>query len=136
MKLPFKCHDCHRTFPKQRSVKIHRAWWCNGPDGPARSRKGSLADKDVKRAKRKKQAEAPQVTINGHAIENVLSFDYLGSRVSGDGSESADIEHRMIIAQERFASLNNIWRDNMLSQAMKLDMYSASVSSTLHEPFE
>ena len=131
LKLPFKCPDCDRTFPKQRSVKIHRTRWCNGPNGPARSRKGSLADKAVKRVKRKKQAEAlPQVTINGHAIENVVSFDYLGSRVSGDGSDSADIEHRMIIAQERFASLNNIWRDHRLSHAMKLDMYRASVSST------
>ena len=124
--MPSNC-----AFPKHRSMKLHRTRWCNGPDGPVRSRNSTLADKAVKRAKRKEQAVAmPHVTLNGHIIENVLSFDYLGSRVSGDGSDSADIQHRMVIAQERFSSLHNIWRDHRLSRAMKIDMYSSSVCST------
>ena len=45
LKLPFKCPDCNRAFPKHRSMKLHRTRWCNGPDGPVRSRKGTLADK-------------------------------------------------------------------------------------------
>ena len=50
--------------------------------------------------------------------------------MTGDGRDLADIQHRMAIAQERFSSLNNIWRDHRLPRATKLDMYIASVSST------
>ena len=72
----------------------------------------------------------PRVSINGHEIENVLSFDYLGCRLSGDGDDSADIRHRMAIAQERFSSLHNIWRDHRLTRKTKLDLYKSSVCST------
>ena len=65
-----------------------------------RSRKGSLADKAVQLAKRKKkELELPNVTIEGAPIDNVYSFEYLGSRQQCDGDERADVQHRMEIAQ-------------------------------------
>ena len=65
LNLKHKCSACSRTFPTERGLKIHRARWCR-PEGPERSRKGSLADKAVKHAKRVKQtSEQPQVSING-----------------------------------------------------------------------
>ena len=98
--FPNKCPACNRTFPTKKGLNIHRGRWCN-PDDPVRSRKGSLADVAVQRAKRKEQAAGMQpVIMNGHELENVLSFDYLGCRMSGDGDDSADVRHRMIIAQE------------------------------------
>ena len=54
LNLKHKCSACNRTFSTERGLKIHRARWCRG-EGPERSRKGSLADKAVKHAKRVKQ---------------------------------------------------------------------------------
>ena len=129
LKLKHKCLACDRTFPTQKGLNIHRARWCD-PNGPRRYRKGSLADRAVKRVKRIKQAaDMPHVSVNGHQLENVLTFDYLGCRLSGDGDESADMFQRMNIATERFASLRNIWQDGRLPQELKLELYKKSVCS-------
>jgi hypothetical protein len=131
LKFKFKCEQCNRTFPKQRSLNCHHGRWPNCSPDIERSRKGSLADKAVKHAKRVKQAaELPRVYIHEHELKNVLTFDYLGCRLSGDGDDTADIMHRMCIAQERFSQLHNIWRDSRLPRHMKLRLYKASVCST------
>ena len=127
LKLKYKCEACSKTFSTQRGLKIHQRRWCR-PEGPPRSRKGTLADKAVKKQKRIKQAaEMPKVSIEGVELENVLSFDYLGCQVRGDGDDSADMYHRMHIAIERFNGLNRIWGDNRLPQCVKLDLYIKSV---------
>ena len=127
LNLKHKCPSCNRSFPTQKGMKIHQSRWCD-PAAPPRSRKGSLADKAVKKAKRTEQAaQMPRVSVNGHKLENVLCFDYLGCRLSGDGDDSADMYHRMNIATERFSSLNNIWQDNRLPTYLKLELYIKSV---------
>ena len=127
LKLKHKCDACGKTFEKERGLKIHRSRWCR-PEGPPRSRKGTLADKAVKKQKRKQQAaEMPRVSIEGVELENVLYFDYLGCRVSGDGDDSADMYQRMNIATDRFSGLNHIWQDNRLAQHVRLDLYNKSV---------
>ena len=93
LKLKHKCPACARTFLTMRGLKIHRASWCN-PNGPERSRKGSLADRAVQFSKRKeKAAQQEHVYVNGHQLENVVQFEYLGCRLSGDGDESADVSY-------------------------------------------
>jgi len=130
LKLKQKCEECGRTFPTLKGLRIHKSRWCM--PGLVRSRKGSLADKAVKRAKRVDQAaQLPHVFIHDHQLENVVTFDYLGCRLSGDGDDTADIMHRMCIARERFSQLSNIWRDSRLPQQMKLRLYKASVCSTV-----
>jgi len=130
LKFQHKCLACNRTFPTRRGLNIHCARWCD-PDGPIRSRKGSLADRAVQLAKRKEQAaQQDPVYINGEQIDNVLQFEYLGCRLSGDGDESADVSYRMAIAQARFNSLYNIWYDHRVPRALKINLYAASVCST------
>ena len=125
------CPDCSRDFPTKRGLSIHQGRWCDN-GATIRSRKGSLADKTVKLAKRKKkEAELPHVTIEGQALENVYSFEYLGSRVQCDGDDMADVEYRINIAQSVFGSLSNIWTDHRLSSQMKIRLYQAAVCSTL-----
>ena len=68
--------------------------------------------------------------MNGHKLDIVLSFDYLGCRLSGDGNDSADIRHCMIVAQERFSGLHNIWRDHRITHKTKLDLYESTICST------
>ena len=131
LKLKHKCKDCNRTFTKESGLNIHRARWCR-PNGPPRSRKGTLADKAVKLQKRKVQAsEQSRVCVNGHLLENVLQFVYLGDQVSGEGDDSCDISYRMSIAGQRFSDATHIWNDRTLPIDLKLGYYESAVCSSL-----
>ena len=131
LKLKFKCPKCSRPFPTQKGMNIHRARWCK-PRGRPRSRKGTLADKAVQLKKRKAQAAAHEaVVVNGHPVESVLRFEYLGCQFSGDGDDTADIQFRMAVAQERFASLWHIWQDHRLPIPLKLRLYRSGICSSL-----
>ena len=106
---------------------MHQARWCRPAQRPA-SRRGQLADKAVKLAKRKASAALLQpVAMEGESLESVYQFDYLGC----DGDDAADMRHRMTIAGERSRSLDYLWNCNRLPRSFKLRLYAASVCSTL-----
>ena len=73
--LPHNCPECERTSPTSRGLAVHRARWCRPGQRPA-SRRGQLADKAVKLAKRKASAAllAP-VVMEGESLETVYQFD-------------------------------------------------------------
>ena len=105
--LKHKCPDpnCGRDFPTSRGLKIHISRWCDGGK-TIRFRKGSLADKSIQRVKRiTKEKQLDNVMLDGHQIENVYSFEYLGSHFQCDGDEKAEMKYRMEIAQAIFSSL-------------------------------
>ena len=130
LKLKHICPDCKRDFPTTRGLVIHHDRWCDGGK-TKRSRTGSLADKAVQHAKRKaKEAELDKVEIEGQPIENVYSFEYLGSRLQCDGDDKADVLYRMSIAQAVFSSYSHIWKDHRLPLSMKLRLYQTAVCST------
>ena len=129
--LPHSCPECERTFPTARGLAVHRARWCRPGQRPA-SRRGQLADKAVKLAKRKASAALlPPVVIEGEPLETVYQFDCLGCRFTSDADDAADMRHRMAIAGECSRSLGYLWRDNSLPRSLKLCLYAASVCSTL-----
>ena len=131
LQLQHKCPECWKTFPTSRGLSVHKARWCDA-GGTIRSRAGSLADKAVQRVKRAaNENELDHVMVEGNAIDNVYSFEYLGSRIQCDGDFKADVKYRMEIAQARFSSLFNIWDDHRLSTNMKVKLYRTSVCSTL-----
>ena len=131
LNLKHKCPECARTFPTEKGLKIHRARWCR-PHGPPRSRKGSMADKAVKLKKRKQQASYLELfVVNDHPLENVLRFEYLGCQLSGDGDDTADMNYRMSIAQQRFSDLTHVWNDRGLPMPIKLRLYRALICSIL-----
>ena len=61
-------------------------------DGSCKQTLGSLADKAAKKQKRIAYEQSlVLVTIEGQAIiENVYSFEYLGSRMQYDGDDKAE----------------------------------------------
>ena len=71
---------------------MHMARWCDG-GRTQRSRVGSLSDKAVKSSKRRAaEASLDKVVIGSDPpLENVPHFQYLGSRLQGDGSDEADV---------------------------------------------
>ena len=120
-----------RDFTKQRGLKIHMARWCHGGRSQ-RSRRGSLTDTAVKTAKRRAaEATLDNVSLGDDVLENVLSFEYLGSRRQCDGDDRVDVRHRMNIAQAAFGSLSHLWTDHRLSPETKLRLYKLSVCSSL-----
>ena len=71
------------------------------------------------------------MNIGDNVLENVLNFEYLGSRLQCDGDDQVDVRHRMDIAQAVFGSLSRLWSDHRLSWEMKLRLYKLSVCSSL-----
>ena len=112
-----------REFTKLRGLKMHMAHWCDG-GRTQRSRVGSLTDKAVKSSKRRTaEASLDKVVIGSDPpLENVPHFKYLGSRLQGNGSDVADVDHRLEIAQSAFSSLSHLWADHRLSRTTKLRM--------------
>ena len=100
------------------------ARWCDG-GRTQRSRLGTLTDKAVKTAKRRAaEATLGKVQIENNVLDNVYSFEYLGSRLQCDGDDEADVRYRMDISQAAFASLSHLWMDHRLSRNMKLRLYN------------
>ena len=131
LRLTHSCPECDRAFPTTRGLAVHRARWCR-PGQPPASRRGQLADRAVKLAKRKASAALMQpVILEGEPLEMVYQFDYLGCRFSSDCDDTADMSHRMAIAGERSRTLSHIWSDNRLPRQLKLRLYAACVCSTL-----
>ena len=48
-----------------------------------------------------------------NVLDNVYSFEYLGSRLQRDGDDEADVCYRMVIAQAAFTSLSHLWMDHI-----------------------
>ena len=82
---------------------------------------GTLTDKAVKTAKRRATEDTlAKVQIENNVVENVYSFEYLGSRLQRDGDGEADVRYRMDIAQAAFAPLSHLWMDHRLTRNMML----------------
>ena len=132
LNLVHRCESCTREFTKLRGLKMHMARWCDG-GRTQRSRVGSLTDKAVKSSKRRAaEASLDKVAIGSDPpLENVPHFQYLGSRLQGDGSDEADVGHRLDIAQSAFSTLSHLWADHRLSRTTKLRLYRVCVCSSL-----
>ena len=132
LKLVHKCESCTREFTKLCGQKMHMARWWDGGH-MQRSRVGSLTDKAVKSSERRAaEASLDKVVVGSDPpLENMPRFQYLGSRLQGDGSDEADVDHRLEIAQSAFSSLSHLWADHRLSRTTKLRLYRICVCSSL-----
>ena len=99
--LPHSCPECERSFPTTPELALHRVRWCH-PGQRLASRRGQLADKAVRLAKRKASAALlPPVVMEVESLESVYQFDCLGCRFTSDEDDAADMRHHMAIAGER-----------------------------------
>ncbi|XP_058816287.1 uncharacterized protein LOC131679564 [Topomyia yanbarensis] len=70
-------------------------------------------------------------TVAGQAVENVESFQYLGSQMASDGGTKIDIGARIKKARAAFASYRNIWKNNQISRRTKTRIFNSNVKSVL-----
>ena len=102
-----------------------------------KSKSGTLAEKAVKRLRRKAaQKHFDPVCMEGTKLENVLCFTYLGSNFEADGDCEQDVKIRMAIAKSTFGKLMEIWKAPEISLKQKLRLYSATVISIVSFGFE
>ena len=132
------CPVCTRAFPKQSSVNRHKRWCLGDPaEAETRSRVGTLADKAVKKSKRVEHEKTlEKVAVEGQEIDNIYTFEYLGSRVQSDGEITSDVKFRMDIAQATFSSLHHVWKDHRLHLPMKIRLYRSAVCHSLNHGCE
>ena len=70
-----------------------------------------------------------QVIINGHSVEVVESFPYLGSLIHCIGDSAPEIKRRVSITRECTMALDrNIWRSR-ISVGAKLRLYNSCILS-------
>jgi len=68
-----------------------------------------------------------QVTINGHSVEVVESFSYLGSLIHCTGDSAPEIKRRVSITQHCMMALDrNMWRSR-ISVGTKLRLYNSCI---------
>ena len=102
--------------------------------GPHAAITGRLLDRHSRQVEQETRAEA---SLDKGAIgsdpplENVPIFQYLPSRLQGDGSDEADVRDRLEIAQSAFSSLSHLWAVHRLSRTTKLRLYRVCVCSSL-----
>ncbi|CAG2215814.1 unnamed protein product [Mytilus edulis] len=71
------------------------------------------------------------ITVNGKELEQVNSFNYLGSRVNAEGNIEEEVNIRIGKAASAFKNLNNIWKNNKISRKTKIRLYVSNVRSVL-----
>ncbi|XP_073841183.1 uncharacterized protein [Musca autumnalis] len=62
-------------------------------------------------------------------LEDVSSFNYLGSIITTNGGSDKDIQCRLNKAA--FGMLNKLWRDRSLSSGTKLKVFNSNVKSVM-----
>jgi len=67
------------------------------------------------------------VFVDGHPVEATDKFVYLGSTVDSNGYSNTDILRQIGLASSVMGQLDRVWRQNRLSLATKLRIYTTCV---------
>ncbi|KAL9968248.1 hypothetical protein ACROYT_G026600 [Oculina patagonica] len=72
-----------------------------------------------------------QIKIDGHEIEKVEQFSYLGSVIDVQGGADADVKTRIGKARQAFIALKPVWRSKRISLKTKLRLFNSNVNTVL-----
>lgn len=75
--------------------------------------------------------ESGSLIYDGTVVEEVESFQYLGSIITKDGGADDDVRNRIRLATQAFAQLRNLWRSRRISERLKLRIFNSNVKSVL-----
>ena len=71
------------------------------------------------------------VTVDGHNLERVERFAYLGSTICEDGDVRSEVRTRIGKASSAFNSMKNVWSSTGVTQKTKIKLFNAIVMSVL-----
>ena len=69
--------------------------------------------------------------VNGHQIETVSTFTYLGSIMDERGGTDSDVLSRINKSRAAFASLKPVWRSTVISLKTKIRLFNSNVKTIL-----
>ncbi|KAL9978202.1 hypothetical protein ACROYT_G015696 [Oculina patagonica] len=72
-----------------------------------------------------------QIKIDGHEIEKIEQFSYLGSVIDVQGGADADVKTRIGKARQAFIALKPVWRSKRISLKTKLRLFNSNVKTVL-----
>src|ERR1700733_8422970 len=72
----------------------------------------------------------PTIEVDGHIIENVERFTYLGSNFECNLDDKAEIKTRLAKAYTILGTLDNIWRSSTITMPTKMKILNTTVFST------
>jgi len=73
----------------------------------------------------------PTVQVDGHIVDPVTKFTYLGSDITSDGFATAELHRRVGFASSILGQLDGVWSHSRLSLNTKLRLYTSLVQSVL-----
>ena len=133
-KFKFECPACGMTYPTQHGLNVHRGRrFCKGSKTAKKpSRRGTVADRIISRIKVDEyQKSLPTVKMGNQELENVYTFDYLGSAIAGDGDQQVALKNRSDIAWGRFNDNRTTVTSTKLSVELRVRLHVALTVSTL-----
>ena len=65
-----------------------------------------------------RQSRPNAIVLNGHPVEEVNQFTYLGAEICKDGDSDADVDCRGRKAKRAFAILSPIWRNSSFPHSL------------------
>ena len=71
------------------------------------------------------------IKLEGSDLEDVNTFEYLGSKIDEHGGTDIDVQARINKARSAFACLNKIWQTKSMSSKTKLRLFNSNVLSVL-----
>ena len=78
-----------------------------------------------------RQPRPNAIVLNGHPVEEVNQFTYLGSEICKDGGSDADVDCRVRKAKGAFGILSPIWRNSSFPNSLKVRIFKSNVVSVL-----
>ena len=74
---------------------------------------------------------ADPITIGGFIIEEVTEFTYLGTKLTNDGNSESEVKATTSKARGAFVALNNIWKNNKITNRTNIRLFKSNVLSVL-----
>ncbi|GFR83559.1 hypothetical protein ElyMa_005978400 [Elysia marginata] len=124
--LTFSGNDEEQTFYKRKEFQVR----CKARLNISKSL--GLRTHNGKSKVLRSGLETEEAIILGtEALEEVVSFTYLGSIIELKGGTDADIKARIGNARSTYRQLHRIWKAGNKSQKIKIRLYNSNVKSVL-----
>ena len=78
-----------------------------------------------------RQPRPNAIVLNGHPVEEVHQFTYLGSEINKIGGSDADVDCIVRQAKGTFGILAPIWGDSSFSNGLNVRIFKSNVVSVL-----
>ena len=132
--LRHRCDVCDMSFDTQQGLQIHKTRWCTGREEPIRSRKGTQADKLVRRDKRKAIEENRNDKLflkDGSEVKGTFANAYLGVQLTVEGTSDYEVKCRIRKAEAARNEICSFLCDSHLPLALRVQLLRVQVFSVL-----